>query len=77
MDSVHMTEGEIDGVKKPFDRVAMLDEAAKILGISKWTIKRQGNAGKIAILKLSPRRLGIRMSEIERYLSSSIKGARE
>jgi predicted site-specific integrase-resolvase len=68
--------GEIDGVKKP-DRVAMLDEAAKILGISKWTIKRQGDAGKITILKLSPRRLGIRMSEIDRYLSSSIKRARE
>lgn len=69
--------GEINGVKKPFDRVAMLNEAAAILGISKWTLKRQGDAGKITILKLSPRRLGIRMSEIERYLSSSIKEARK
>ena len=64
----------MDSLRQPFhDRVALLSEAAKILGISKWTLKRQADAGKIAILKLSPRRLGVRMSEIERYLKDSVK----
>lgn len=53
-----------------FDRVARLDEAATILGISTWTLKRRSKAGEITILKLSPRRLGVRLSEIQRYLET-------
>jgi hypothetical protein len=37
------------------------------------TLLRQSEAGKIKILKLSPRRLGIRMSEINRYLDENVK----
>jgi predicted site-specific integrase-resolvase len=54
-----------------YDRVARLDEAATILGISTWTLKRRSKAGEIKILKLSPRRLGVRLSEIQRYLDAS------
>lgn len=53
------------------DPVAPLSEAAKILGISVWTLKREAKAKRITILKLSPRRLGIRMSEIERFLAAA------
>lgn len=57
---------------KPFpDRVAPLSEAARILGVSPWTLKRQSKAGRITILKLSPRRLGIRLSEIERFMEAT------
>ena len=55
------------------DRVVLIEEAGAILGISRWTLLRQSEAGKIKILKLSPRRLGIRMSEINRYLDENVK----
>ncbi len=55
------------------DRVVLIEEAGAILGISRWTLLRQSEAGKIKILKLSPRRLGVRMSEINRYLDENVK----
>lgn len=53
------------------DRVAPLAEAAKLLGVSVWTLKREAKARRITILKLSPRRLGIRLSEIEQFLAAA------
>jgi hypothetical protein len=52
------------------DRVITLGEAAAIAGVSLWTLKRRSDAGKLKILRLSPRRIGVRLSEIERYLTS-------
>ncbi len=59
----------------PYDRVALLPEAAAILGVSTWTLKRLAKQEKITILRLSPRRLGIRLSELERYLAITAKAA--
>ncbi len=59
--------------RSPFptlDRVINLHEAAVIIGVSAWTLKRRAKAGELTILKLSPRRLGIRLSEIQRYLET-------
>ena len=63
----------MDSKMQFIDRVVLIEEAGAILGISRWTLLRQGEAGKIKILKLSPRRLGIRMSEITRYLDENVK----
>ena len=56
------------------DRVMSVPEAAALIGISPWTLERLAKAGKIKILKLSPRRKGIRLSEIDRYLEASETG---
>lgn len=53
------------------DRVVPWKEAAKILGISVWTLKRLGESGKIKVLRLSPRRLGVRSSEITRFTNET------
>jgi predicted site-specific integrase-resolvase len=53
------------------DRVAPVPEAAGLIGVSPWTLERLAKAGKIKILKLSPRRKGIRLSEIHRFLEAS------
>ncbi len=63
----------MDSKTQFIDRVVLIEEAGAILGISRWTLLRQSEAGKIKILKLSPRRLGIRMSEINRYLDENVK----
>ena len=69
-----MREGsQMDSKMQFIDRVVLIEEAGAILGISRWTLLRQSVAGKIKILKLSPRRLGIRMSEINRYLDENVK----
>ena len=66
----------MDSKMQFIDRVVLIEEAGAILGISRWTLLRQSEAGKIKILKLSPRRLGIRMSEINRYLDENVKPMR-
>lgn len=68
-----MREGRMDSKMQFIDRVVLIEEAGAILGISRWTLLRQSEAGKIKILKLSPRRLGVRMSEINRYLDENVK----
>ena len=63
----------MDSKMQFIDRVVLIEEAGAILEIPRWTLLRQSEAGKIKILKLSPRRLGIRMSEINRYLDENVK----
>ena len=62
------------------DRVISLDEAASIAGVSSWTLKRARTRGEIQILQLSPRRIGIRLSALDRWINSraqvSTSGAR-
>ncbi len=50
------------------DRVISLDEAAVMAGVSPSTLKRLGRAGKLRILRLSPRRRGIRLSDLRAWL---------
>jgi excisionase family DNA binding protein len=52
------------------DPVMTIAQAAELTGLSAWTLKRLGKQGELAVLKLSARRLGIRASEIERFLDS-------
>jgi hypothetical protein len=52
------------------DRVVSIHEAAIISGVSTSTLKRQAKAKKLKILHLSPRRLGIRLSDLRYWLDS-------
>jgi predicted site-specific integrase-resolvase len=57
------------------DRVVSIAEAADLLGISIFTLRRRARAGAIAILKLSPRRIGVRLSEVQRYMDATVEKA--
>jgi excisionase family DNA binding protein len=69
------TIGTEEGVVIPkwaraVDPVMTIAQAAELTGLSAWTLKRLGKQGELAVLKLSARRLGIRASEIERFLNN-------
>ena len=53
-----------------FDPVLNVAHAAAFIGVSVATLKRAGARGEIKILKLSPRRLGVRTSEANRFLET-------
>jgi predicted site-specific integrase-resolvase len=52
------------------DPVISLPQAAVISGVSVDTLKRAHRRGEIRILKLSVRRVGVRVSELNRYIDS-------
>lgn len=52
------------------DRVINLNEAAVRLGCSVATLRRCSRRGELRILKLSPRRVGVRLSDLAAYLNS-------
>ena len=54
----------------PIDPVLAIPEAAKIAGISPWTLKRVARNGDLTIIRLSERRIGIRMSELYRWMDT-------
>jgi predicted site-specific integrase-resolvase len=58
----------ITGEYRP-DRVIPLREAARIAALSIDALKRRNKAGKLKIVHLAANRLGIRESELERFLS--------
>jgi hypothetical protein len=51
-------------------RVATLNEAAVYTGISISGLKRAANRGELRILRLSPRRVGIRLADLRAFLDS-------
>jgi len=51
------------------DPVLTLDRSAEVAGVSPYTLRRAGNRREIKILRLSPRRIGIRLSELNRWLN--------
>ena len=53
------------------DPVLALRDAAAIAGCHPDTLKNQAKRGKLTLLRISQRRLGIRQSEFDRYLSAS------
>ena len=52
------------------DKVVSVREAAEIVGVSLSTLKRQMKVGDLKIVRLSPRRIGIRLSVLHRWISS-------
>jgi predicted DNA-binding transcriptional regulator AlpA len=51
------------------DRVVSMPEASTLTGLSIDTLKRCGARNELKILKLSPRRIGIRLSDIQAFVS--------
>jgi excisionase family DNA binding protein len=52
------------------DRVATLNEAAVYTGISISSLRRAAKRGELRILRLSPRRVGIRLADLRAFLDS-------
>jgi hypothetical protein len=61
----------MSATSSPEDRVVSITEAAGRLNISTWTLRRCARAGAIVILKLSPRRIGVRLSELDRFMAAA------
>lgn len=56
------------------DRVVLLFEAAIITGLSAKTLKRRHAEGAIKLIKISERRWGVLLSELERWLATKAAG---
>lgn len=51
------------------DRVVSMNEASLLTGLSVDTLKRCGARSELKILRLSPRRIGIRLSDIQAFVA--------
>ena len=56
--------------KEAPDGVMSLEQCVEFLGVSKSTLKRIKSRGEIKFTQLSPRRIGIRRSELTRWLDA-------
>jgi predicted DNA-binding transcriptional regulator AlpA len=50
------------------DKIVSMREAAAITGLSVSTLKRQTKGGGLKIIRLSPRRVGLRLSALYSWL---------
>jgi excisionase family DNA binding protein len=50
------------------DKVISLPEAAHLLGVSPDTLRRCHKRNELTIIKLSPRRVGVRLSDLKAFL---------
>jgi hypothetical protein len=53
-----------------YDRVVSLPEAAHLAGVSPDTLKRCHKRQELTIIKLSPRRIGVRLSDLRRFIDA-------
>ena len=51
------------------DRVISLGEAAHLAGVSADTLRRCHQRKEIKIIKLSPRRIGVRLSDLQAFIA--------
>jgi hypothetical protein len=56
------------------DPILPLKDAAVIAGCHPDTLKNEARRGKLSLLRISQRRIGVRESEFNRYLNSRIWG---
>jgi predicted DNA-binding transcriptional regulator AlpA len=52
------------------DRVLSMQEAATLAGVAPRTFQRIRERGEIRIIKLSQRRIGVRLSDLQRWIDS-------
>lgn len=57
------------------DPVVPLKDAAVVAGVHAQTLKNECRRGRIVLIRVSERRIGIRKSELNRYLDSRIWAA--
>ena len=52
------------------DRIVSLPEAAHLVGVSPDTLRRCHKRQELKIIKLSPRRIGIRLSDLNAFIEA-------
>jgi hypothetical protein len=52
----------------PFDKVVSLLEAAHLAGVSTDTLRRCHDRRELKFIKLSPRRVGVRLSDLKAFI---------
>lgn len=52
------------------DPIISLRDVAALLGIHPDTVKNRARAGKLKLIRVSERRLGVRQSEFQRYVNA-------
>ena len=63
-----MQKSPTSPLSEPLDRVVTLREAAHLAGISPDTLRRCQARKEIKIIKLSPRRVGVRLSDLRAFI---------
>ena len=65
------TPYEQTGPYPPFlDKIVSLPEAAHLAGVSPDTLRRCHKRQEIKIIKLSPRRVGVRLSDLRAFIDA-------
>lgn len=67
----HSPKEQISRVRFSVDPIVPLRDAAALIGCHPDTLKNQAKRGKLTLMRISQRRLGIRQSEFDRYLNAS------
>jgi len=52
------------------DKVVSLPEAGHLAGVSPDTLRRLHKRGELKIIKLSPRRVGVRLSDLKAFIDA-------
>ena len=52
------------------DKIVSLAEAAHLAGVSTDTLRRCNKRKELKIIKLSPRRIGVRLSDLHAFLNA-------
>jgi Helix-turn-helix domain len=58
------------GLRHDLDPIIMVREAARVCGLHAETLKNEARRGKLKLLRVSQRKIGVRKSELDRYLES-------
>jgi hypothetical protein len=64
-------------MKFGLDPIVPLKDAAALLGCHPDTVRNREREGKIKILRMSPRRLGVHVSEIRRFMAACAEARAE
>jgi excisionase family DNA binding protein len=63
------TKTPAENLDRP-DRVITVHEAALLAGVSPDTLRRLNKRNELRIIKLSPRRVGVRLSDLRAFLDA-------
>jgi hypothetical protein len=59
-------------VRDAIDPMILIQEAAHIAGVHRETLKNEARRGNLKLFRISQRKIGVRQSELNRYLSATI-----
>ena len=61
-------EAQLPPIPPFVDKVVSLPEAAHLAGVSPDTLRRCNKRKELKIIKLSPRRIGVRLSDLKAFI---------